>query len=761
MPNPMNPMRHALCTVPPRVRMGNDSHCVKMRKGSTVLAAAALIFAVTASAFAEVKFNRDVRPILSDNCFACHGPDAKQRKAKLRLDEREDALKPSESGDVAIVPGKPEQSALVTRIETTDRDETMPPLKSHKQLTAAQKEMLNRWIVEGARYEAHWAYTQPNRPALPSVRNTSWPRNPIDYFILERLEQQGLAPAPPASPSALVRRVSFGVQGLPPSPEEMTAFTAKPDDAGYTALLEHLLSSEQYGEHWARHWMDLVRYADSAGYELDYLFTHAWQYRDWLTKSFAANKRMDRFIQEQIAGDELWPDAKEAGDGVLFLTIGPMRFEGGIQRSKEVQNAWLTDLADTTGAAFLGLTTGCARCHDHKFDPLTQNDYYGLQAIFADSDLKEEREGKGGGANDKRPAFIKVVVRETPGVVQVLRRGEVEMPVRQAPPALPAVLPGGGPLSVDKHPRASLAKWLTAPNNPLTARVLVNRVWQWHFGKGLVRTANDFGHQGEAPSHSELLDWLASELVSSGWDLRHLQRLILESATYRQSSLRSQEALKVDPDNRLLAGFPRRRLESEELRDAMLRAAGELNPESFGPPVVPVVEPWALAALRNTNWSPTKDEAQLRRRSLYTVVRRSVKLPFFDAFNSPDNMGSCAGRDCTIVASQALALLNSGDTLAHARALAGRLWREGAGDASKAAGIAWPLVFGRPIEPAEHDSALLFLQAREEQWKKSAPAPTALPTGIAAETPMPPARGAAWVEWCIALLNANEFVYVD
>ena len=721
--------------------------------------AAAMAGAAEPSIPVKIEFNRDVLPILSDNCFACHGPDAQQRKAKLRLDVREEALRPAESGDTPIVPGKPGQSELVARIESADRDEVMPPPKSHKHLTAAQKELLRRWIAEGANYEGHWAFTAIERPALPVVKNKAWARNAIDFFILERLERARLAPAREASPEALLRRVHFGVTGLPPALEDVAAFSTKHDAADYATLLDRLLSSAQYGEHWARHWMDLARYADSAGYELDYLFTHASRYRDWLVRSFASNKPMDRFIHEQIAGDEMWPGNGDAADGALFLTIGPMRFEGGIQRAKDRENEWFTDLADTTGAAFLGLTVGCARCHDHKFDPLTQGDYYGLQAIFADSEVKQERATKP--AKETDPAFIRAVPRVQPGIVQVLRRGEVDLPLREAVAALPAVLPGGGALPAAKNRRAALAMWLTSPNNPLTARVLVNRVWQWHFGRGLVRTANDFGRQGEAPSHPELLDWLASELIASNWDLRHLQRLILESSTYRQSGIRPLEAQNVDPENRLLAGFPRRRLQAEELRDALLAVSGALNSKSSGPPVVPPLEPWALAPLRNRNWEVTKDESEWRRRSLYFVVRRSIKLPFFDAFNLPDNVSSCAGRDSTVVASQALTLLNSGDTLTHARALAGRLWTQSKGDASKAAALAWQWVFARPVTSAESAQALAFLQAREADWTKTPPAGAALPTGISGDSPMPPARGAAWVEWCLALLNSNEFVYVD
>ena len=604
-----------------------------------------------------------------------------------------------------------------------------------------------------------WAFTASGRPALPAVKDKSWPCNAIDFFILERLERKNLAPVREASPEALLRRVSFGVTGLPPSPEAVASFAEKHREADYAALLDHLLSSTPYGEHWARHWMDLARYADSAGYELDYLFTHASRYRDWLVRSLATNKPMDRFIREQIAGDEMWPGNDDAADGALFLTIGPMRHEGGIQRTKDRENEWFTDLADTTGSAFLGLTMGCVRCHDHKFDPLTQDDYYGLQAIFADSEVKQERAGKP--AKETDPAFIRAVPRARPGIVQVLRRGEVDLPLREAAAALPAILPGGGALPATKNRRAALATWLTSANNPLTARVLVNRVWQWHFGRGLVRTANDFGRQGEAPSHPELLDWLASDFIASGWDLRHLQRLILESATYRQSGIRPPVARGADPENRLLAGFPRRRLQAEELRDALLAVSGALNLKSYGSPVVPPVEPWALAPLRNRNWEVTKDENEWRRRSLYCVVRRSIKLPFFDAFNLPDNVNSCAGRDSTVVASQALTLLNGGDTLMHARALAGRLWMQSRGDASNAAALAWQLLFARQITPAEREHARAFLQARETEWMKSPPAAGTLPTGISGELAMPSARGAAWVEWCIALLNSNEFVYVD
>ncbi len=701
---------------------------------------------------AAVDYDREIAPLLSEHCLSCHGPDEAHRKGQLRLDDRESATRAAKSGDLAIVPGQPEKSALIARVRSTDPDERMPPPKEHKDLTEPQRRLLATWIAEGAPYAEHWSFRPLRRPALPAVTGRAWTRNPIDFFILARLEQAGLTPSPPAAPTTLLRRMNFGTTGLPPTPAEVAAFLAQPDDGRYHQQVTANLASTQYGEHWARHWMDVARYGDSAGYELDYLYTHSWRYRDWLIQAFANNRPMDAFIRDQLAGDQLHPGDAAAADATLFLTVGPMRFEGGIQRSKERDNRWLTDLADTTGAAFLGVTLGCARCHDHKFDPWTQADYYGLQAIFAESEPKEERVGKGGGNGDVRPSFIRLVARDGDDTVQILRRGEVDLPLRPAPPSLPTTLPGGGALASRDARRTTLANWLTSPRNPLTARVLVNRVWQWHFGQGLVRTANDFGLRGDAPSHPELLDWLAAELVESGWDLRHLQTLILESATYRQRAAGPGPAAERDPEHRLLAGFPRQRLAAEPLRDAMLQAAGSLNRQPFGPPVVPPVEAWALSALRNKNWVPTTDVAELSRRSVYLVARRSIKLPFFDVFNGPDTIGSCAGRDRTVVPTQALTLLNSPETLGHAQTLAARLWRESAGQPEAAAAQAWLLLFARPIEPDESRAAQAFLARREQAWLKASPT-----KGPLAPSP----REAAWTDWCLALLNTNEFLYVD
>jgi hypothetical protein len=592
------------------------------------------------------------------------------------------------------------------------------------------------------------------------VKDEHWPANPIDRFILARLEGEGLRPAPAAPPAALLRRASYDLTGLPPSPTEVQAFLVNSDPQALTKITERMLGSRAYGEHWARHWMDVARYADSAGYELDYLFTESWKYRDWLIRSFETNKPLARFIEEQIAGDQLWPASADAADGSLFLTIGPRRHEGGIQRAREREYEWFTDLTDTTGSVFLGSTLACSRCHDHKFDPFTQRDYYGMQAIFADSEMDEKHQG-GKGENAANPATLHVIPRKKPITLNILRRGELDSPLGEATPAFPAILAGDSSLASDSTARRSaLAHWLTAPQNPLTARVLANRIWQWHFGAGLVRTPNDFGRQGDPPTHPELLDWLASELISSGWDLHHIHRLILDSATYRMSSMAEGDAIPRDSDCRLLSHFPRRRLSAEELRDAMLSVAGTLNPKAFGPPVVPPVEKNELSGLRNTHWDVTPDVSEHRRRSVYLIVRRSVKPGFFDAFNAPDTAGSCAVRDRSVLPSQALTLLNSRQSLSIARELAGRLWRESEGDAARAAERATLLLFGRPITTEEREGAVKFLAARETEWSRHHPTGDALPSG-AGTIPVPSARGAAWVEWCLALLNTNEFVTID
>jgi hypothetical protein len=713
----------------------------------------------------EVSYARDVRPILAEFCWRCHGPVEGDRQAGLRLDDRTAATASLPSGQIAIVPHRPETSELLRRVITTDADLRMPPPQSGKAPTARQVAILEQWIAAGAPFESHWAYRPVRRPALPEVRDPNAVSNPVDRFIFSRLEQAGL-PIPDAAPqSTQLRRLSFALRGLPPTLAELQEHEGRSDpparNAAWNEAIDHMLSTTAYGEHWARHWMDVVRYADSAGYELDYLLDHSHRYRDWLIRSLRDNMPMDRFLQAQLAGDQLWPDSADATDAVLFLAIGPRRFEGGIQRTREREYEWLTDVADTVGSAFVGLTVGCARCHDHKYESLSQREYFGLHAVFSDCELDERRIGDSGG--DARPAVLQVVPRTAAGTVHVLRRGEIDAPEQEAAPRVPTMLcandtagpPFGGP-----HRRAEFARWLTAPDHPLTARVLVNRVWQWHFGAGLVRTPNDFGVQGEFPTHPELLDWLASELIGSGWDLRHLHRLILTSRTFRATSDSSPLARDRDPENRLLSYFPRRRLQGEEIRDALLAVSGQLNDRAFGSAVVPHVEPWVLAPLRHQNWHVTPDEDEWRRRSLYLVVRRSMKLPFLDAFNAPDPSSSCGGRESSVVASQALMMLNDETSLDAARGLAARLWNATGGDLSLMVEQGWRLAFGRAPQPEEAARAIRFLGERERAWASRTP-PDALTPGKTEAPPPAPPLGAALVEWSLLLLNANEFCHVE
>jgi hypothetical protein len=715
-------------------------------------------------------FESKVRPVLVAHCYKCHSAEAKKSKGGLLLDHRAAVLKGGDNGPAAV-PGKPAESPLIKAIRYTDPDLRMPP---DGKLPAEVIADLETWVARGlpdprqsptiigknARdSRSHWAFQPIRRPQVPAVKSVEWVRNPIDAFVLQRLEVAGLTPAPSASKTALFRRITFDLVGLPPTPAEIRAFCEDHRPTAYDDVVDRLLTSPHHGERWARHWLDVVRYADSAGYELDTFYAFAFHYRDYVIRAFNSGKAFDRFLEEQIAGDELWTDSDDARTATGFCTVGPYAYEGGIARPKVVEYQRLTDLVDTVGSAALGLTLGCARCHDHKSDPFSQADYFGLQAIFAASEFKDVKLGP---SRSKEQLAVRVLEnRKTPPPTHVLRRGELDAPGDEVSPALPRALPGGGTQASlaqrSDGRRAALARWLTSSENPLTARVIANRVWQWHFGKALVRTPNDFGVQGESPTHPELLDYLADELRSSGWDLRHLHRLIVQSNTYRMASRGDLAGLEKDPDNRLFSRFPRRRLEAEAIWDNLHAAAGTLNPAMFGPPVVPPVDADALKTLLNANWKVTPERSEWTRRGIYLVVRRSLVLPLFDAFNAPRSIESCARRESTVVTSQALTLLNSEAVVGQARAFAGRLLREFPDDGNGRIEHAWLLAFGRPPCREEMREAHAFLERRESALRSGQPTfvPIGAPEGIA------PARAGAVAEWCLALVNANEFLYVD
>ena len=709
-----------------------------------------------------VEFVRDIKPLLQKYCHDCHG--LSKDKGGLSLATGARALDGGDHGK-AIIPGKSAVSPLVRLIAAVDEDEVMPP--KGNRLSAEQVGLVRAWIDQGAvwpesaderdpraaKVGEHWSFKALRRPSLPKVVDSSWVVSPIDAFILATLDEAKLRPTAPATKEALLRRVTFDLTGLPPSPGEIKAFTddARPD--AYAAVVERLLASSAYGERWARHWLDVVRYADSGGYETDIYYEQAWRYRDYVIRSFNDDKPYDRFLMEQVAGDELWPEQGEAmQDAVAVWTLGewPNALDAYPDMLEYVRR---TDQVSTLSEVALGLTVGCANCHNHKYDPISQRDYFGLEAIFAASETwnrntKAKAWGKG-----ERTAYRAVRHAEKPVPIHLLTRGELSKPTKFIAPALPAFLPGGGALpggpDENKQRRAHLARWLVSPQNPLPARVIANRVWQWHFGQALAPTPNDLGTQGAPPSHPELLDWLASELVSNGWSLKKLHRLIVLSSTYRQSTVRDAKAGAADPQNRLLAGFPRRRLEAEAVWDHLHAAAGTLDRKSFGAPFVPKLSPEELRGMYDiegkpqNKWPVTADQT---RRAIYILNRRSFRFPFFEAFDPPNTAVSCPVRQTTTVPTQALTLLNNRIVGEQARAMAQRLTRESGNDVEKFVRQAWLLAYSRTVSEDELKLALNFIAVAENAKTKRGE---------------PDARSTALVEFCVGVINTTEFIYTN
>ena len=651
---------------------------------------------------------------------------------------------------------------------------------------------------EDAKREAqtHWSFLPIKSPQPPASEKTDWARNPIDAFVMRNLQENGLSPAPAAGRLALLRRASFDLRGLPPAPDEVDAFLADDRPDAYERLVEGMLASVQYGERWGRHWLDVVRYSDSGGFEADLRYARAWQFRDYVIRSLNADKPFDRFIQEQVAGDELWPEDPDAALGSAMYCIGPVLAESAMVEGR-MEYEWLTDAADTTGEAFLGLTLGCARCHDHKYDPIRQRDYYAFQAIFAASDrpypekVRINRIKALNGLLSDAPVPKELLAdprctvkledqmnprlfhRKNPLLIHRLHRGEVNKPQEAVAPAFPAVLmPAGtkpelGSLAAEKR-RSALARWLTSRENPLVARVLVNRVWCWHFGQAIVRTPNDFGSQGEGPTHPELLDYLASDLMDHGWSIKRLHRLIMLSSSYQMSSVNDGPGRSQDPENYALWHFPRRRLEGEEIRDAFLACAGRLNLTQFGKPVVPTLGRDELTGLFDAKdkWPVTKNGAEHFRRSIYLLARRTFVYPLFSSFDPPQVMTSCARRMQTIVPAQALTLLNSPLARDEAAAFAKRIIQETGNDFEKNVSNAWLVAYGRPITREETERARKFLadrtQAVSAAPRKTDPArPKSTRRSRTPEPAQPNAHEAALAELCLALFNSNEFVFVD
>lgn len=715
-------------------------------------------------------FESAIRPLLIAHCIECHGPD--RQESGLRLDSRPGWMKGGDRGP-AIVPGDPENSILLLAVKHADPNLQMPEEK----LSDADIAAIEKWIREGAvdpRETAEasskhvvsdprtfWSFQPVRDLDPPAVSQPDWVRTPVDAFILAQLDTNGLKPSPRADARTLVRRAYFDLIGLPPTPEQVAAFEREPTQDAWARLIDQLLASPQYGERWGRHWLDVARYADSGGFETDVYYRNAWRYRDYVVKSFNDDKPYDVFVQEQIAGDELWPDDitlngnytiapekvrhLEAWTGTGLYTLGPQVHESNMD-GKKIRYETYSDWVDTTGAAFMGLTFSCARCHDHKFDPITQQDYYALQAIFSASreieypiidamgitDFKQHyprilaveesrralqmfdarMAGKALSAEEQteRQNLLNAIANnvlalpentalgvplvglmETPTVsvlgherpeliapVYLLNRGELSRPRDAVAPGLPEALKraSGWQESMPGHlkNRAALAQWLTSPKHPLTARVMVNRIWHGHFGRGLVGSLNDFGQMGERPTHPELLDWLAGQFMKSGWSIKQMHRTMMLSSTYQMHSVAtSEENASIDPQNRHFWKMNRRRLEAEVLWDSIHSVAGTLNLKMGGRPVVPPLEPEAGAP---GYWIVSADPAEHTRRGLYILQRRNYRFPMFDVFDLPVNAVSAPARDVTTVAPQALWMMNNPTAVRQSQAFAARLRNE-------------------------------------------------------------------------------------
>lgn len=699
-----------------------------------------------------VKFNRDIRPILSNHCFKCHGPAV--HEAELRLDVSEAAKAGLPSGARAIVPGDAAASALIERITAHDVETRMPPEAEGKPLSAAQIELLKRWVSEGAVYEGHWAYQPLVRPAVPEVKQRDWPRNEIDHFILARLEQTGLAPAPEASRATLARRASLDVTGLPPKLDELHNFVADHGADAYSQYIRGLLASPHYGERQALAWLDLARYADSDGYPHDGNRT-MWPYRDWVVEAFNADMPYDQFTIEQLAGD-LLPDATPSQRlASAFHRQTRINKEAGVD-PEEFRIEAVIDRVNTTATVWLGATLGCAQCHDHKFDPYPQRDYYRLLAFF-NSNAVETTTDPAGRITDVSPrmalqvaglsAPVNVLVMrelDQPRATHVFQRGSFLSPGEVVAPGTPSVvdtLP-----APEGRDRLALARWLVDKRNPLTARVAVNRLWAQYFGTGLVETLDDFGTQSPQCSHPELLDWLATELMRHDWHWKPLHALILTSATYRQCSTTSPEAVAADPANRLLARASRLRLPAELVRDAALSAGGVLKGSLGGPTVA----------------ADSSGGGRAYRRSIYVHWKRQTLDDMLATFDAPNRDVTCTRRARTNTPLQALTLLNHPAFLDAARGLAVSACAEGRREWRDQLDYASEAVLSRRMSEEESKTLRALFERRRSELAADTKAIESL-LGSAPEVTEnagsgSPADQAAWVLVANTLLNLNEAI---
>lgn len=607
----------------------------------------------------------------------------------------------------------------------------------------------------------HWAYLPLTRPQVPEVEQRDAARRAVDRFIAAELTKKGLDLAEEASRQVLIRRLSLDLTGLPPTVDEVNAFVADEAPDAYERLVDRLLASPGYGERCAQAWLDLARFAETDGYEHDKVRPDAWKYRDWVIAALNRDLPYDRFVQLQLAGDELEPGDTQAQIATTFCLAGPDMPDKNDQ--DERRHHLLNELAGTVGAALLGMQVGCAECHDHKYDPISQADFYRLRAIFEPA------------VHVKKDISVNVL-RETGAAIPasyLYLRGNYRRPGAELQPGFPRIAnPQNVPLapaqagSKSSQRRAGLARWITRAENPLAGRVMANRVWQQHFGRGICDSPNDFGLLGSSPTHPELLDWLACELVERDWSLKQLHREIVTSATYRQASrgLSGNDSwprrLEVDPANELYSRYPRRRLEGETLRDATLAVASLLDRQAGGPGVMPPLPQELLSTLLKNQWKASPREADHYRRSIYVFARRNLRYPLFEAFDRPDANASCAARNVSTTASQSLLLLNSQFLLTAAQHLAGVIGGEAEQPEEQVIHVFRRVLAREPL-PREVALAGDFLQQQSAQLRKEGRPGKQLALPLATTAAVDPYAAAALVDLCLAMLNSSEFMYLD
>ncbi|OYP32394.1 hypothetical protein CGZ80_19580 [Rhodopirellula sp. MGV] len=788
---------------------------------------------VTRAAEPTIDFQKQIQPILAKKCFSCHGPD--EAESSLSFASREEAFAEVDSGEHAIVPGDVDASVMVTRMRTEDEWERMPP--EGDPVSEEDIALIEAWIKEGAPWQKHWAFEPMVQPEVPEVADAEWQKNPIDAFIYDSVADVGLKPNGEANKTDLIKRVYYDLTGLPPTKSDVEAFLADESPDALAKLTEELLASPHYGERWGRHWLDLVRFAETNSFERDGPKANAWKFRDYVIRSFNEDKPYDQFIREQLAGDELDEVTPETMTATGYYRLGI--YDDEPADPLQARFDALDDIILTTGQVFLGLTMNCARCHDHKIDPIPQTDYYGMLSFFEDLtpfaergdlsiysqvDVSSQELKDSYAKNDeaRRELEKQIYDLEQSGIVKmsapdqrategsrrdrnrvlranlrkhlseadwdqyqslreelkanqealkqlppresvmglakyrkieeptyVLFRGNPHSPSDEVTPRFPSLFDPESPSLPEFEPstdqpsgrRRVLADWIASTDNMLTARVMVNRIWQFHFGRGIVRSTNNFGQLGTPPSHPKLLDYLANRFMEEGWSVKAMHRLIMSSKAYQMSTAGNKEALAKDPDNELFWRFDPRRLSAEEIRDSILAATGKLNRDTYGPSIYPELSPEVMAGQSKPGdgWGNSSREEQ-NRRSVYIYVKRSLLTPMLSAFDFPDPDLTCEARFMTLQPAQALSLLNGDFAGQQARNLA---------DSIGAEKLERPDVVRAVVE------RVLLRDATEQD----------VADGVALMDSLESKHGLTESEakrlYCLSVLNWNEFLFVD